>query len=123
PVNLRSVLMVLPAPSSELVPGALLAGKYRLHAEIGRGAMGTVWRALNENLGQWVAIKIISPEHAGSGELRERFDTEARAAAKLRSRFVVNVYDNGETAAGLPFIVMELLDGECLEDRIARQGC
>lgn len=115
--------MVLPAPSSELVPGALLAGKYRLHAEIGRGAMGTVWRALNENLGQWVAIKIISPEHAGSGELRERFDTEARAAAKLRSRFVVNVYDNGETAAGLPFIVMELLDGECLEDRIARQGC
>lgn len=115
--------MVLPLLSSELVSGALLAGKYRLNEEIGRGAMGTVWRAINENLGQWVAVKIISPEHAGSAELRERFDTEARAAAKLRSRFVVNVYDNGETPSGLPFIVMELLDGECLEDRVARQGC
>ncbi len=104
------------------MPGALLAGKYRLQAEIGRGAMGTVWRALNQNLGQWVAIKIISAEHAGSAELRDRFDTEARAAAKLNSRFVVSVYDSGLTDGGLPFIVMELLDGEGLEDRIARHG-
>src|SRR5690606_5205458 len=94
----------------------------RLEREIGRGAMGTVWSALHESLHQRVAIKVISQEHAHSAELRKRFDTEARAAAKLRSRFVVGVSDNGETERGLPYIVMEYLEGECLEDRIARLG-
>ncbi len=110
-------------PDSELQPGLLLGGKYRLEREIGRGAMGTVWSALHESLHQRVAIKVISQEHAHSEELRKRFDTEARAAAKLRSRFVVGVSDNGETGRGLPYIVMEYLDGECLEDRISRLGC
>lgn len=115
--------MANPAPSdTELSSGTLLGGKYRLEAEIGRGAMGTVWRATHQSLDQRVAVKIISQEHAGSEELRRRFDTEARAAAKLRSRFVVGVYDNGVTSGGLPYIVMEYLEGECLEDRIARQG-
>ncbi|HSC88504.1 MAG TPA: protein kinase [Polyangiaceae bacterium] len=103
-------------------PGQLLAGKYRLEKEIGRGAMGTVWAAVHVSLGQRVAIKIISPEHADSDELRKRFDTEARAAAKLRSRFVVGVFDHGLTQNGLPYIVMEFLEGECLEDRINRFG-
>ncbi len=84
--------------------------------------MGTVWAAIHETLEQRVAVKIISQEHANSDELRRRFDTEARAAAKLRSRFVVGVYDNGITDHGLPYIVMEYLEGECLEDRIARRG-
>ncbi len=114
--------MVASHQTSDLTAGRLLAGKYRLQAEIGRGAMGTVWRATNENLDQAVAIKIISPEHAGSQELRERFETEARAAAKLNSRFVVSVYDNGITESGLPFIVMELLNGESLEERVIRDG-
>lgn len=103
-------------------PGSLLAGKYRIESELGRGAMGTVWLATHTTLGQKVAIKIISAEHASSDELRRRFDNEARAAAKLRSRFVVGVHDHGETASGLPYIVMEYLQGECLEDRIARLG-
>jgi serine/threonine-protein kinase len=102
--------------------GQLLAGKYRLEKEIGRGAMGTVWSAVHVSLGQRVAIKVISPEHADSDELRKRFDTEARAAAKLRSRFVVGVFDHGLTSSGLPYIVMEFLEGECLEDRISRFG-
>lgn len=116
--------MANPRPNeAELDAGVLLGGKYRLEGEIGRGAMGTVWSAKHEGLEQRVAVKIISQEHAGSEELRRRFDTEARAAAKLRSRFVVGVYDNGFTPSGLPYIVMEYLEGECLEDRIARQGC
>jgi len=108
--------------NQNLESGMLLGGKYRLEEEIGRGAMGTVWSAIHESLDQRVAIKIISAEHAGSEELVKRFDTEARAAAKLRSRFVVGVSDNGTTESGLPYIVMEYLDGECLEDRIARLG-
>lgn len=105
-----------------VLSGDLIAGKYRLEHEIGRGAMGTVWLATHLTLEQRVAIKIISPEHAGSDELRQRFDTEAKAAAKLRSRYVVGVHDHGETSSGLPFIVLEYLEGECLEDRIAREG-
>lgn len=115
--------MADPAPQNDsLRTGQVLGGKYRLEKEIGRGAMGTVWSAIHESLQQRVAIKVISQEHAASEELTRRFDTEARAAAKLRSRFVVGVSDNGLTDAGLPYIVMEYLEGECLEDRIARMG-
>ncbi len=110
------------ATQSSIQPGGILADKYRLEYEIGRGAMGTVWSAMHLTLDQRVAIKVISREHAGSSDLRRRFGTEAKAAAKLRSRYVVGVYDDGETPDGLPYIVMEYLEGECLEDRIARNG-
>lgn len=102
--------------------GNLLAGKYRLERELGRGAMGTVWSALHQSLDQRMAIKVISADYATSVEARTRFRTEAKAAAKLRSRYVVQVYDDGETPEGLPYIVMEYLEGECLEDRIVRDG-
>lgn len=114
--------MADPSNNVELQKGLVLGGKYRLEREIGRGAMGSVWSAVHETLHQRVAVKVISREHADSDDLRRRFDTEARAAAKLRSRFVVSVSDNGETEGGLPYIVMEYLEGECLEDRIARLG-
>lgn len=103
--------------------GDLLDGKYRFGHELGRGAMGTVWTAVHESLGQRVAIKIIAPEHAASSELRVRFEREARAAAQLRSRFVVSVFDHGTTESGLPYIVMEYLEGETLEERVNREGC
>jgi serine/threonine protein kinase len=102
--------------------GEVLGGKYRLEKEIGRGAMGTVWSAVHLTLGQRVAIKLISAEHAQSVEARVRFSTEAKAAARLRSRYVVQVYDDGETAAGTPYIVLEYLDGETLEQRLEREG-
>jgi serine/threonine-protein kinase len=102
--------------------GEVLAGKYRLERELGRGAMGTVWAAMHLTLGQRVAIKLISSEHAQSPEARVRFRTEAKAAARLRSRHVVQVYDDGETPEGTPFIVMEHLEGESLEARLEREG-
>lgn len=102
--------------------GNILHGKYRLERELGRGAMGTVWSAIHLSLDQRVAIKVISSEYADSNEAIQRFHTEAKAAAKLRSRYVVQVYDDGETPDGLPYIVMEYLEGESLEDRIARDG-
>ncbi|HET9952931.1 MAG TPA: serine/threonine-protein kinase [Polyangiaceae bacterium] len=105
-----------------LQPGLVLANKYRLERELGRGGMGTVWAAVHQGLGQLVAIKLILAEHAQSQEARERFDTEAKAAARLRSRHVVQVFDNGETPEGMPFIVMEYLEGETLEARMQREG-
>ena len=106
---------------STIREGEVLGGKYRLEKEIGRGAMGTVWSAVHLTLGQRVAIKLISAEHAQSREARARFSTEAKAAARLRSRYVVQVYDDGETQAGTPYIVLEYLDGETLEQRLERE--
>jgi eukaryotic-like serine/threonine-protein kinase len=106
---------------SHIGPGLVIAGKYRLEAEIGRGSMGTVYRAVHVTLGQRVAIKLISTEHSQSAEARKRFSVEAKAAAKLRSRHVVQVYDDGETPEGNPYIVLEYLDGETLEQRLERE--
>jgi serine/threonine-protein kinase len=102
--------------------GDVIAEKYELEREVGRGAMGTVWSAFHRTLGQRVAIKLIAPEHVDSPEARRRFSVEAKAAARLRSRHVVQVQDDGETPAGTPYIVMEYLEGETLEQRLARSS-
>jgi len=106
---------------SHIRPGLVIGGKYRLEEEIGRGSMGTVYRAVHVTLGQRVAIKLISGEHLQSTEARKRFSVEAKAAAKLRSRHVVQVYDDGETPEGNPYIVLEYLEGETLEQRLERE--
>jgi serine/threonine-protein kinase len=100
----------------------LIAGKYRLDVLVGVGGMGTVWAATNTSIDQRVAIKLISREHANSPELRARFLREARAAAMLRSRYAVQIFDSGETEDSTPFIVMELLEGETLEERLSFVG-
>lgn len=98
--------------------GQFISGKYRLGSVLGLGAMGTVWSAYHEMLDQTVAVKLIAKEYSQSREARHRFRVEATAAAKLRSRFVVQVYDSGETDEGLPYLVMEMLSGETLERRL-----
>jgi serine/threonine-protein kinase len=102
-------------------PGDVIAERYRLERELGRGAMGTVWSAMHTTLGQRVAIKLIAEDKARSPEARQRFGVEAKAAARLRSRHVVQVYDDGETADGTPYIVMEYLEGQTLEQRLEHQ--
>jgi len=109
------------SPVGGFRPGVVIADKYRLEAEIGRGAMGTVWSAIHVTLGQKVAIKLIAAEQLGSNEARLRFGLEAKAAARLKSRYVVQVYDSGHTADGTPYIVMEYLDGQTLEQRLGTQ--
>jgi len=107
-----------PVPS--LAAGAVIGGKYRIEKLIGRGGMGSVWSAVHTTLGQRVAVKLIARRYAMSREARHRFDLEARAVAQLRSRYVVQVYDHGETDDGTPYIVMELLEGESLDARLSR---
>jgi eukaryotic-like serine/threonine-protein kinase len=111
-----------PEALSMFPPGALIAGKYRIEHLIGRGGMGSVWAATHIGLGQLVAVKLISRRYATSREARQRFDMEAKAVAQLRSRHVVQVFDNGETEDGTPYIAMELLEGESLDQRIAKGG-
>ncbi len=103
-------------------PSELIAGKYQLTRLLGRGGMGSVWEGVHATLGTRVACKFIEAEYAGSGEARERFENEARAAATLRSKHVVEVYDHGVTSDGRPYIVMEFLQGEPLDSRLERRG-
>ncbi len=99
--------------------GTILDGKFRVTKEIGRGGMAAVYEAENVDIGKRVAVKVLSAELANSKVVTERFMREARAAAKIRSPYICDVYDVG-TYNGRPFLVMELLEGESLYDRLAR---
>jgi serine/threonine protein kinase len=101
-------------------PRGLVAGKYEVIRLIGRGGMGSVWEGRHVTLGTRVAIKFIDPEYAESKEARSRFDTEARAAAALQSKHAIQIHDHGVTDDERPYMVMELLTGEPLDDRIER---
>ena len=91
-------------------------------SELGRGAMGITYRALDLNLGAPVALKVISARYSNQHEVRDRFRREAQAAAQLRHPNVASVYHFGETAAGQCFYAMELVEGETLESRVRREG-
>jgi serine/threonine protein kinase len=91
----------------------LVAGKYRLIAMIGEGGLGQVWSARHELLGGDVALKFLKPTEASKADAVGRFLREARAASALRSDHVCKVFDVG-THEGMPFLVMEKLDGEDL---------
>jgi serine/threonine protein kinase len=84
--------------------------------------MGSVWEGVHVTLGTKVAVKFIEPTYAESAEARHRFENEARAAARLNSKYAVQVYDHGMTQDGRPFIVMEFLAGEPLDARLEREG-
>jgi serine/threonine-protein kinase len=106
------------APS---LAGSIIGGKYRVQKRIGTGGMGTVWEGVHTSLGTRVAIKFIKPRFANQAEARARFEIEARAAAKLKTKHAVHVYDYG-VQSGLPYIVMEFLEGESLSDAIVSRG-
>jgi predicted Ser/Thr protein kinase len=99
----------------------MLAERYQLGELIATGGMGTVHRAVDTHLGRPVAVKILKRELADDATFLERFRREARAAAVISHPGVARVYDYGERSSE-PFIVMELVDGETLAERIARHG-
>ncbi len=99
----------------------VLAGRYRLVEQLGSGGFGTIWRAEHLVLEAPVAVKLIAAEVAEDASAVERFLREAKAAAALRSPHVVQILDYG-VDAGTPFMVMELLEGENLAQRLRRCG-
>ena len=100
--------------------GELVAERFQLQREIARGGMGSIWLATHVTLDCPCAVKFIDEQYLDSDLLRDRFHREARAAARLRSRHVVQILDYGDWY-GSPYIAMELLEGETLADRIDRQ--
>src|SRR2546423_5655113 len=105
-----------------LQAGAVLARSYRLLHTIGEGGMGRVWVAEQLALDRRVAVKVLSDEVIQSKPALELFHSEARATAKVDSPHVVRVLDFDITEQGFPFLVLELLVGETLEERVQRMG-
>jgi len=93
--------------------GRIIGGKYRLRKEIGVGAMGSVWSAVHETLGRSAAVKFLTASADDDPETASaRFVAEARMAAAVKHRFVVDIFDFGITEDGVSYMVLELLDGE-----------
>jgi len=102
-----------PAPAAV----RLLGGRYEVGAVIGRGGMGEVRAGVDRRLGRAVAIKLLRADMAHQPAVRQRFEDEARLAARLAHPNVVAVFDTGEEA-GVPYLVMERLSGHTLADEI-----
>jgi eukaryotic-like serine/threonine-protein kinase len=100
--------------------GTTLDGKYRVTREIGRGGMASIYEAVNVDIGKHVAVKVLNPELTHSTVVVERFLREARAAAAVKSPYICDVYDAGRLDDGRPFLVLELLLGESLYERMVK---
>ena len=100
--------------------GRLIDRRFRILSKLGAGGMGTVYRALQTSVDREVALKVIRSE--GSEDDARRFMLEARTTSALRNVHTVTTHDFGQSEDGLLYLVMELLDGETLEERILRTG-
>lgn len=96
----------------------VLDGKYRLERLLGEGGMGSVHEARHQLIGRACAVKLLRPEIAHDAQAVQRFLREARAAAAIGHRGIVDVYDVGVSPQGRPYLVMELLRGESLGSRL-----
>ncbi len=99
----------------------VIAGKYRLISKLSEGGMGSVWRAEHLELNCDAAVKLLEPAFAESAEALARFKREAQSAASLRSTNIVQIFDFG-LDNGVPYIAMELLRGQSLAERLAKEG-
>jgi len=102
-------------------PGLIVGNRYTLTQVIGRGGMGEVWKAHDRDLDSSCAVKFILQHLASDRGIRERFTREAKAVARLRSPHVVHILGVGEVEH-VPYLAMELLDGETLLSRLDRIG-
>ena len=109
-------------PENDPFLGEIVGGRYQVVARIGRGAMGTIYEVRHTKLKRSFALKRLMPHLADDKEALERFQREADVVAGLRHPNVVEIVDWETLADGTPCIVMELLRGENLEQRMARVG-
>jgi eukaryotic-like serine/threonine-protein kinase len=102
--------------------GTVLADKYRIEEHLGTGGMCDVYRARHTFIGKEVAVKVLKPELATDPQIASRFEQEARAASSVRHPNAIDVNDFGIAEGEIPFIVMELVEGETLGSLLRREG-
>ncbi len=110
-----------PAHASEIAAGTVVGETYEVIRQLGRGGMGAVWEAHHKRLpGKKVAIKVLHGEVAADRESLVRFRREAEIASRLGHPNIVEVHDFNSLPSGAPYLVLEFLEGESLDARIAR---
>lgn len=107
-------------PMADPRVGTTISGRYVIEAAVGEGGMATVYRARHKLVDRPCAVKIMNPALARDKVVKERFRREAKAAQKLAHPNIIEILDHGETEDGTSFLVMELLVGESLADRVER---
>src|SRR5580698_4652364 len=110
------------APEAPVREGEILAGKYRVERVLGIGGMGVVVAATHTELEERVALKFLLPSAAQNPGVVARFAREARSVAKIKSEHVARVRDTGTMDNGIPYIVMEYLEGCDLSDMLLKKG-
>ncbi|HJT34391.1 MAG TPA: serine/threonine-protein kinase [Pirellulales bacterium] len=122
PSRTRDVALDFLAPASDPAYVGRL-GQFDVMRVVGRGGMGLVLEAFDSRLQRHVALKLLDPDSAGDETARQRFCREARAAASITHENVVAVHQVEKSAdGGLPYMVMQLVSGESLEDRLQRES-
>ena len=97
--------------------GSVIGGKWRVDRQIGRGGTSSVYAAVHAAVGYRVAVKILNTQASQSMKQRDRFLREGKLANRIDHEGVIKIIDNGVTAEGRPYLIMELLEGENLDDR------
>ena len=113
--------MTLETPAQAIPKGSLVAGKYRIIEEIGRGGMGIVYKAEDIKLKRTVALKFLPHQWISDAESRERFIHEAQAASALDHPNICTIYEIEETEDGRMYIAMAFYEGESLREKIKRE--
>jgi len=107
--------------SDDLVVGGIFAGRYRIERRIAAGGMGAVYEVVHLETSRRRALKVMHPDLVQNDESRDRFRQEARVTAQIESEYIVDVFDAGiDDSTGMPYLVMELLQGEEISKRIKR---
>lgn len=109
-------------PNPKWSIGSTVADKFRVRAHLGQGGMGSVLEVEHQFTKYVGALKIINEEYASHPTIVQRFLREASAAGRIGSPYIVEMFDAGMTADGLPYLFMELLKGRSLEQWIATDG-
>jgi serine/threonine-protein kinase len=104
------------------VPAGTMIGEYRVEKKIGEGGFGAVYRAEHPLIGKRAAIKVLNWEFSANPEMVSRFMAEARAVNQIRHRNIIDIFAFGKMADGRQFYVMELLDGQPLDQLLNERG-
>ncbi len=109
-------------PWADVVLGTVLEAKYRLESKIGEGQFGVVYRATHLELERQVAVKMLRTGSRNEEDMRQRFRQEGMSTCRLQHPNAVSVLDMSFTPAGIPYLVMELLEGQSLDRELGREG-
>jgi tetratricopeptide (TPR) repeat protein len=116
-----SVTKTLEMTTKELSIGTIFAGRYQIIEEIGRGGMGRVYKVLDKDVEEKVALKLLNPEIAADEKIIKRFRNELKFARKITHKNVCRMFDLNEEE-GTPYITMEYVPGEDLKSSVRRMG-